>query len=547
MTEALRKLAAALVALTISGIFCFGSMPSAGADVALGTPTITSASWDPSGVLTFSWTDPPLPTDYPGSSWSGGTWWVDAPDGTQVCTDYLPSDGSTTATESCDYQAAVGMSADGTFSLTVSVQCTCVEDSIGDENNQVTQSGPFVLQGPAPAPAPSPTTTPAPAPTPTPAPAPAPSPTTTPAPSTTTPTPPPSPGVEPPAVSQEDCLKNDPYMIDYNALQLGLTSAKAKLAQLQASLHDADVNPPGEHRSARAQELIRFTIPEQQRNVARIEDALRRMAPNVEQVKADCAGAGGTTQGRGGNLAQQTDLGDGAQIATQPGTRGFEALPWLVDIQSGALHWNDGLEQFHCRFGTAPDPDKAPFILQRCRYVITPEANAVLTGTQVAVTVTHGRTVFDVFAGSVDVSDLAATKTVHLTAGETTTVPAGGVPTTPRSLNMALVDRWWEGPPSFFGVWFFVTLGLVLAVALLVYVGDRLHLKKLRLAMTSAVSWPTQGASPADVAQVSPVGMMRPGWYADPSGRGGIRWWDGRRWTTETRLEPIAQGPGSRG
>ena len=463
-----------------------------------------------------------------------------------MCTDYLPSDGSTTATESCDYQAAAGSSADGTFSLTISVQCTCVEDSIGDENNEATQSEPYALQAPAPTPSPAPAPTPDPTTTPssTPSPTSTAAPTTAPSPS---PAPAPSQSTESPAVSQEDCLKNDPYMIDYIALQDGLTSAKAKLAQLQASLHDADVNPPGGHSSQRARELIRFTIPEQQRNIARIEDALRRMAPNVEQVKADCAGEGGTTRGRGGILPQQTDLAEGAQIATQPGTRGFEALPWLVDIQSGALHWNDGLQHFSCRFGSTPDPDKAPFILQRCRYVITPEANAVLTGTQVAVTVADGRTVFDVYAGSADVSDVAATKIVHLTAGETTTVPAGGVPTSPRSLNMALVDRWWEGPSSILGLWLFLTLGLVLAAVLLVYVGGRLRLKKLRLAMTSAESWPSERSSKADVAQVSPVGMMRPGWYADPSDRGGIRWWDGQRWTTETRPEPIAQGRASRG
>ena len=37
-----------------------------------------------------------------------------------------------------------------------------------------------------------------------------------------------------------------------------------------------------------------------------------------------------------------------------------------------------------------------------------------------------------------------------------------------------------------------------------------------------------------------------PGWYPDPDGRGGQRWWDGTRWT-EHHTPPPAWGGGGRG
>jgi len=539
MNKALRKLALALVASTISVVF-FASMPSASAQEALGTPTITNATWGADGTLTFSWTDPPLPSNYPGSYWSGGTWWVDAPDGNQECTDYLPSDGSTNATESC---TAMGDSPDGEYYLTISVQCTCVVDSIGDEMNEYAQSEPYSLQAASPPVTAPPVTAPPVTAPPVTAP-PVTAPPVTAPPVTAPPSPSPgSPSGPLPAVSQEDCLHNNPFLIGYNALQAELERAKTKLAQLQDSLHDADVNPPGGRTSARAHELIHFTIPEQQGNIGRIEDGLRRMAPNVAQVEANCAG----NQAQGGNLPQQMNPGNGVRVAAQPGARGFQALPWLVDIQSGALYWTENLTHFSCRFGSTPDPDKASFIIQRCRYVITPDADAVLEGTQFSVIVAPGKTVFDVFQGAVEVSDLTGTKIVTVTAGQTTTVPASGAPTDPISFDPALVDHWWNGSP-FVGTWLFYMLlggigGAVIAAAMQMSPNRRRHRANLHLAMASAVSGLSEPSSPVDVVHESPVGIMRPGWYADPSGSGGIRWWDGQRWASETQPDSVEQGP----
>lgn len=41
--------------------------------------------------------------------------------------------------------------------------------------------------------------------------------------------------------------------------------------------------------------------------------------------------------------------------------------------------------------------------------------------------------------------------------------------------------------------------------------------------------------------------MAEPGWYDDPSGAPGHRWWDGTAWTTATRVAPSAPEPTSRG
>ncbi|HTW06035.1 MAG TPA: DUF2510 domain-containing protein [Acidimicrobiales bacterium] len=55
-------------------------------------------------------------------------------------------------------------------------------------------------------------------------------------------------------------------------------------------------------------------------------------------------------------------------------------------------------------------------------------------------------------------------------------------------------------------------------------------------AATASAPWSAGGASGvgASGGGASPVA----GWYADPSGANGVRWWDGAQWTNQTRPNP---------
>ncbi|MGD0321717.1 MAG: DUF4190 domain-containing protein [Acidimicrobiales bacterium] len=272
--------------------------------------------------------------------------------------------------------------------------------------------------------------------------------------------------------SQDNCLNHDPFIVDFKSLGTELSQARANLVALENQLGTVRANATlrSIERERQVNQLEKFAIPEQKKKIASLEDGLKRMTSTVEQIKADCAGQSAQDQGSG--LPQQANL-DNGQVLAQRGARGFEALPWFVDVQSGALYWTEHrLTTFSCRFGSIPDPNKASFTLQRCRYVVTPQAVAVLLGTQFTVNVSKGTTVFRVFSGAVDVTDLAGTKVVKLSAGQTTTVTTGKVPSNAASFTLGAVDRWWAHP-AFVATWLLCLLIGLCVVATLVVVYRR--------------------------------------------------------------------------
>lgn len=81
-------------------------------------------------------------------------------------------------------------------------------------------------------------------------------------------------------------------------------------------------------------------------------------------------------------------------------------------------------------------------------------------------------------------------------------------------------------------MWFFL-----FPVAILYSLMYLLSLRK-RLPVTnpglSSATWdPYRATGP-----VRPPDLPAPGWYTDPSGEPGERWWDGRGWTDRTRAVP---------
>jgi hypothetical protein len=44
-------------------------------------------------------------------------------------------------------------------------------------------------------------------------------------------------------------------------------------------------------------------------------------------------------------------------------------------------------------------------------------------------------------------------------------------------------------------------------------------------------------------APAPPAALIAPGWYADPSGKSALRWWDGSQWTGNVHDDPRSPAP----
>ena len=135
----------------------------------------------------------------------------------------------------------------------------------------------------------------------------------------------------------------------------------------------------------------------------------------------------------------QVDVGAGGQVVSNP--------PYNFDIRHGMMHLRENLVSFHCPSWTqpySPGTTLADWIGVRCRTVTTPQAGALVMGTEFSVTVSDSETIFWVFEGQIEVSDLFHRGPVRLGPGQTTTVLTGETPTAPVAFDASDPTlRWW--------------------------------------------------------------------------------------------------------
>ncbi len=240
----------------------------------------------------------------------------------------------------------------------------------------------------------------------------------------------------------------------------------------------------------------------------------------------------------------QVDVGAGGQVVSNP--------PYNLDVGFGQMHLQEDLVSFHCPPWTQPysaQTTLADWIGVRCRTVTTPQAGALVMGTDFTVSVSAQATTFWVYAGQIEVSDLFHRGAVLLGPGQTTTVLAGGIPTKP--VAFATSDpslRWWNTGPSdaevaaivLVGVCLFFLVYFMPAIVVLIRRPERWRLIGLvdLLAAWTVVGWV--------VAMVLAVTSPRPGvtssWpmALSPDGRW---WWDGYSWRPMPPQPPAAGPP----
>ena len=135
-----------------------------------------------------------------------------------------------------------------------------------------------------------------------------------------------------------------------------------------------------------------------------------------------------------------------------PGARSFQTRPTTSMSGLDRCTCRRDLVSFHCPSWTQPFPPEttlATWIGVRCRTVTTPQAGAFVTGTELSVMVSGSETIFWVFEGQIEVSDLAGGGAVLVGPGQTTTVLTGKTPTTPVAFDTSDPSlRWWNTGPS---------------------------------------------------------------------------------------------------
>ena len=242
----------------------------------------------------------------------------------------------------------------------------------------------------------------------------------------------------------------------------------------------------------------------------------------------------------------QVDVGAGGQVVSNP--------PDNFDVRHGMMHLEENLVSFHCPSWTqpySPETTLADWIGVRCRTVTTPQAGALVMGTEFSVTVSDSETIFWVFAGKIEVSDLFHRGAVLLGPGQTTTVLTGETPTAPVAFDASDPSwRWWDRGPSDTEIaaiilvsvsLFFVVYFLPIFVVL-VRRPERWRLVGLidLLAAWTIIGW--------IVSLVLAFALPRPSSTATgppPLSPDGRWWWDGYMWRPMPLQQAAARPPTS--
>jgi hypothetical protein len=236
------------------------------------------------------------------------------------------------------------------------------------------------------------------------------------------------------------------------------------------------------------------------------------------------------------------DVASGAQATFNP--------PFNLDVEFGEIHFSEDLAIFHCPAWTEPYPPEATlgsWIGIRCRTVTTPEAGALVEGTDFDATVSATTTTFYVFSGKIEVSDLGHEGVVSVGPGQMTIVRDGQTPSAPVSFDTSSASlRWWDTGPTdaqiaaivFVSVSLFFLVYFLPAIVVLVRRPEHWRLVGLIDLLTA---WTVIGWI---VALVFAFALPGPGSTASgppPLSPDGGWWWDGQVWRPMP-LQPRAAG-----
>jgi len=262
---------------------------------------------------------------------------------------------------------------------------------------------------------------------------------------------------------------------------------------------------------------------------------------SVPTTPQTLSGPGRFTVAGGG----QVDVGAGGQVVSNP--------PYNFDLRTGQMHLDENLASFHCPPWTqpfSPETTLTDWIGVRCRTVTTPQAGALVEGTELTVTVTDQATTFWVFEGRIEVSDLYHRGAVFVGPGQTTAVLAGKTPTTPASFDTSDPSlRWWNTGPTdaqivvigLFSVSLFFLVYFLPLIVVLVRRPERWRLVGLVDLLTAwtvigwivafvlALALPSPGSTSTGPPALSPDGKW---------------WWDGHAWSPGPPAPPAPPAAG---